>query len=411
MAYVERVSQNSWRVRYTDDNGDLETIPGFRSKTEAEEKAQEIDVDRRRNTFINPNAGKLPLGDWSPTWFGSIDVAPTTEAQYTSLINNHILPRWQSVDLCDITNLDVRTWAKKLRLSGYSQSTVKSILKILTMMLADAVDEKLLTSNPIRPQRRGRRQQVRRKKVVWATPEQVVRIALQAARLVGPWAAILIITAAWTGARWGELTGLQRPNIHLDTATIVIDPDTGALHELATSFYLGPPKTADSARTITLPPFLIPLLQWLLASHNHPHIFVSAEHQLLRRSNFSRRAMRPAADGNLHRKNPHVPLQPIRHGLTFHGLRHSHKTWLIADGLPEVAQSERLGHHITDEVRAVYSHVAPEVETRLLQALEQRWTNAINNLLNDTTFTTPAWSAGPATLLLPPKVDVDRLSA
>jgi integrase len=411
MAYVERVSHNSWRVRYTNDNGDLETLPGFRTKTEAENKALEIDVDRRRNTFTDPNAGKLPLGDWSPTWFDSIDVAPTTEAQYRSLTTNHILPRWKAVDLCDITNIGVRTWAKRLRADGYAQSTVKSILKVFTMMLADAVDEQILTTNPIRPQRRGRRQHVKRKKVVWATPEQVVRIALQAACLVGPWAAILIITAAWTGARWGELTGLQRPNIHLDTGHFVIDPDTGALHELGNGFYLGPPKTADSARTITLPPFLIPLLQWLLDSHNHPHIFVTAEHELLRRSNFSRRAMRPAADGNLHRKNPRARLQPIRPGLTFHGLRHSHKTWLIADGLPEVAQADRLGHHINDEVRAVYSHVAPEVETRLLQALQQRWTNALNDLLNDTTFTTYTSTTGPSTLLLPPKGNAETLSA
>jgi integrase len=28
----------------------------------------------------------------------------------------------------------------------------------------------------------------------------------------------------------------------------------------------------------------------------------------------------------------------IRPGLTFHGLRHSHKTWLIAGGAPEIAR-------------------------------------------------------------------------
>ncbi|NIH79662.1 hypothetical protein [Amycolatopsis viridis] len=51
---------------------------------------------------------------------------------------------------------------------------------------------------------------------MWATPEQVVAIAAQASALVGLWAGLLIITAAWTGARWGELIGLHRPNTHLD---------------------------------------------------------------------------------------------------------------------------------------------------------------------------------------------------
>ena len=36
---------------------------------------------------------------------------------------------------------------------------------------------------------------------------------------------------------------------------------------------LGPPKTAESARTITLPPFLIRLLRAHLDRHDHPHVF------------------------------------------------------------------------------------------------------------------------------------------
>ena len=40
----------------------------------------------------------------------------------------------------------------------------------------------------------------------------------------------------------------------------VIDPEFGALHESAHGLWLGPPKTPASARTITLPAFLIELL-------------------------------------------------------------------------------------------------------------------------------------------------------
>ncbi|MGC7101618.1 tyrosine-type recombinase/integrase [Amycolatopsis lurida] len=205
-------------------------------------------------------------------------------------------------------------------------------------------------------------------------------IALQAAALVGPWAAVLIITAAWTGARWGELAGLQRFNLDLDAGELIIDPDIGALHEVNGHFELGPPKTAESARTVSLPPFLVVLLRAHLESHNHSHVFITAEGELLRRSNFSRRAMRPAADGNLARVQPRVRVRPVKPDLTFHGLRHSQKTWLIADGLPEVAQALRLGHRIPDEMRQVYSHVAPEVEVRLLEALQRRWVDAVTSL-------------------------------
>jgi integrase len=71
---------------------------------------------------------------------------------------------------------------------------------------------------------------------------------------------ILVITAAYTGMRWGELTGLARANTYLGEGFLRVHPEVGALHEVQGRFYLGPPKTVSSARDIHLPPFLIGLL-------------------------------------------------------------------------------------------------------------------------------------------------------
>ena len=149
---------------------------------------------------------------------------------------------------------------------------------------------------------------------------------------------------------------------------------------------LGPPKTAESVRTITLPPFLIRLLQAHLARHDHPHVFTSHRGEPHRRSNFGRRALRPATEGTGYLAAPPVRLEPAKPGLTFHGLRHSHKTWMIADGVPEVAQSRRLGHILGDRIQETYSHVAAEVEHRLLEALNDRWDKAIADSPDQ-----PAW--------------------
>src|SRR4029079_3927533 len=102
----------------------------------------------------------------------------------------------------------------------------------------------------------------------------VLAVADNIARLptAGTGAELLIVTAAWTGARWGEIAALQRRNTHLDDGVIVIDPLTGAMIESSRGIALGPPKTAESARTITLPPFLIRLLRAPLARHDHPHV-------------------------------------------------------------------------------------------------------------------------------------------
>jgi integrase len=65
-----------------------------------------------------------------------------------------------------------------------------------------------------------------------------------------------------------------------------------------------------------------------------------------------------------------APARASRYELHF--LRHSHKTWLIEDGVPEIAQAKRLGHRIAG-VPGLYSHVSAAVEQRLVDGLQARW--------------------------------------
>ena len=81
-----------------------------------------------------------------------------------------------------------------------------------------------------------------------------------------------------------------------------------------------------------------------------------------RRSNFNRRAWQPAI-------NTEPVLVP---GMHFHDLRHSHKMWLIEDGIPEIAQARRLGHRLAG-VRGIYSHVTEAMVHTILTVLQNRW--------------------------------------
>ena len=390
MAWAEQRGRASWRVRYLKDDGSLGSLPGFPTLASAENYASDLDSEQRQGTFIDPSHGRITVDEWSTKWLEALDVGARTEEQYRGLLRNHILPRWGHISLCEISNIAVATWGKNKRADGYSPTTVTLMTKVLSMMLADAADERLIPANPIRPRRRGKRPHTKRPERLWATPEQVLRIADQATALTGSWAGVLILTAAFTGARWGELAGLQRHNTHLARARFTIDAEHGTLQEINGHYSLGPPKTAESARTIRLPAFLTELLHIHLQRHTHPHVFVTAHGDLLRRSNFARRAMRPAADGTQHKPRSPRTLTPVATGLTFHGFRHSHKTWMIADGIPDIAQSRRLGHILPDKIQEIYSHVADEVEQRLLDNLQHRWEHALTTLQQPTTHTTTA---------------------
>jgi hypothetical protein len=63
---------------------------------------------------------------------------------------------------------------------------------------------------------------------------------------------------------------------------------------------------------------------------------------------------------------------PIKPGLTPHGYRHSQKTWMIEDGIPEILAEQRLGHQVPG-MRGWYAHVSQQMRDELLVALHVRW--------------------------------------
>jgi len=378
MAWVEKTGKNSWRVRYPKKTGGTGSVSGFGTKKAAYAYANDLETDRRRGIWIDPTDSRTTVADWTAQWFPTLDVDPRTIDNYRSYLTNHILPHWGTSSLGEITALDVTAWIKQLR-CHLAASTVNCVVCVFAMLMDDAVDQHLIPANPVRRRpRRGRRCDRPHPPTerVWTTPEKVLRAAEQAGMLGGPDAKLLVITTAWTGCRWGEMAGLQPHNVDLIRRVIIIDDKIGALHESAHTLWLGPPKTPSSARTIPLPPFLVELLREHLARHTGQFVFTSPLGYPLRRSDFHRRVFRPAVDGNQQHPNANIHTEPVQPGLTFHGLRHSHKTWMIADGIPEIAQAKRLGHHLSNRLVETYSHVAPEIETRLLRGLEQRWQHA-----------------------------------
>ncbi|MEU5931121.1 tyrosine-type recombinase/integrase [Micromonospora sp. NPDC047187] len=76
-------------------------------------------------------------------------------------------------------------------------------------------------------------------------------------------------------------------------------------------------------------------------------------------------------------------MPPVLPGMHFHDLRHTHKTWLIEDGIPEIAQARRLGHRLPG-VRGIYSHVTEPMIAAVVDALQRRWETTQPDRAGDT---------------------------
>ncbi|MFJ6167215.1 tyrosine-type recombinase/integrase [Micromonospora orduensis] len=370
MAWVEKRG-NRFRVRLRMPDGTVTTDSSHDLRADAIIRAKEIDVEAARDTYIDPRGGRIPLADWVPIWETTHQAGPATWAAYRSHLRLHILPALGPLPLVDIRRQHVKTLAVALgrRLSPRS---VADVIMVLSMVLQEAVEDRRIPFNPCRGVRIPKGIRAERPH---ATAEQVAAIVARQAR---PSDGLLILTAAYTGMRWGELTGLTRDNVDLTTGSIHVHPDLGALHEVEGKLFLGPPKTNDSVRHIRLPRFLTTLLTVHLAEQSHDIVFPGARGHHQRRSNFNRRAWTPAIAGN-----PQQGIPPVLPGMHFHDLRHTHKTWLIEDGIPEIAQARRLGHRLAG-VRGIYSHVTESMIRAIVDALQRRWETTQPDRTGDT---------------------------
>lgn len=362
MAWVEK-HRGGYRVRYRLDDGTLLTENGYTSHKAADDRAVDIESDQRRGRFVDPRLAQTSIDEWIRSWTDAHHVTATTRATYDSHIRNHILPRWSGTELGDIQRIAIKGWVNNQLRRTLSDKSCQDILVLFSMILGEAVDEGLIGANPCR---KLRITFIERPERPHATTDEIVVISAR----MPPGPGLMVLTAAYTGLRWGELAGLQWTRTHLDDADPRIDVDAGdgALHELGGRLELGPPKSAASARTAHLPPFLTALLADHHGTHpDGPFVFTGPKGGLHRRAHFRQRFWQPALTGNRDRG-----WAPVQREMHFHDLRHTHETWLVEDQVPRVLRLQRLGHKRKD-IDDIYSHVTPKMRDRMLAALQDRW--------------------------------------
>jgi integrase len=338
-------------------------------------------------------------------WFAAISprLEPSTTGKYRSVIDNHLLPQWQTWPLIGIFNssLEIEKWVSELH-EEYADSTVSTIFALFSTVANAAVRARMIPASPCQGIRVTSGEfDVDR---LVATPVQVLRAAMRLYESAGLGGFVLCLMDAYTGARWGELVGQQPHEYNDERRDIRIQ---SPLKEVGGKVFKSglqaahvterpglPPagqsrrpkakkgrtKTPAGTRLVEVPSSIAVFYEELLDSHRHPFVICTPEGRPWRRSNFRQRYWRPAWDGQ-NMDDPcaddHVP--PILPWFTFNEGRHTHSTWLAEDGVPEVARRARLGQKMKGIAR-VYDHVTPAMRRMVLDALEARWMSSLQRL-------------------------------
>lgn len=433
MGYAEPYgSKGKFRARYLKPDGTMGSEPGFPNKTQAKKWALDQEAKIRSGGWVDPKLAQQKFGDWVVDWWEAQDLKPNSMDGYSRTIRTMILPHFAKWEIGDIRPIDVAKWEKRLRALGYKPSSIVTAHSRLHTILDDAVDNKMIDFNPaVRKRRRGKAENRpdagAGTEELWTSPLGALMLAERCGILGGRDEDFLfVLLIAYTGMRLGEVIGLEkryaRAKLH---GLIRVEYQ---LVEVKMKFHRHPPK-GGRPRDVLLPPFLGPLVvdqvagternfcrcEELHAPGRVPeYVFLGPQQGHHHRSNFYRRQFTPAAEGRRPPRDGHrVPVfvklagehwpgalvtgrrnnearaeacwAPIPVGneergpddrLTPHGLRHSHKTWMIEDGIPEVAQFERLGHKLGG-IRGVYSHPSDQLRQDILTALQKRWEDSL----------------------------------
>ena len=202
---VRQLPSGRYQVRYRGPDGLMRPAERtFDTETDATVWLTVTEAEMVRGEWIDPDAGRIPLGDYAAEWIVQRPrLAPRTIALYESLLRLHIEPTLGRLHLTALTPARVRSWRAGLLDAGVGAVTVAKSYRLLRAVLTTAVDDELMRRNPCRVKGAGREKSAER------TVVGIEDVYALADAIAPRWRA-LVLLAAFGGLRWGELAALRR---------------------------------------------------------------------------------------------------------------------------------------------------------------------------------------------------------
>jgi integrase len=264
--------------RGPDGTRQFESLGGYPTRAQAETALADALARRSHGFALDP--AKLTVDQYLDRWLAHIRISlrARTVARYTALLRDHARPHIGARPLKQLTPLEIQAVYDRLAVGGrrdgkpggLASQHILAVHRCLHRAFQQAVTWRLLARNPAT---HATPPPLPHRNVVALAPEQVAVLLDAADHTPSPWLGTWTVLAAATGARNGELCGLEWADLELDAGTVrfrqaltIVDPavlpdadssPSGRRKELA----VGPVKSAASSAILTLPPFAVQALR------------------------------------------------------------------------------------------------------------------------------------------------------
>jgi integrase len=366
---ITRRGKSSWRLKFDDPiSGERRTryVTVKGTRRDAERELTRLLAEADRGSLIE--ASKLTLADYVRQWLeNAYELSPKTTERYRQLAEQQIIPHLGAIPIQRLKPAQVEQWHSTILKQGgmngrpLSARTVGHAHRVLHRALERAVKNETLSRNvasAVSPPK------VEAREIEIVTGEQIASVL---SKLEGHELYPIVALALATGMRRGELLALRWEDVDLDNATLKVER---SLEESDRGLRFKAPKTKHGRRPIPLPPTAIEVLRVHRLRQLERRVAMGKGKPEPGALVFSTLEGDPLSPDDLSRDWWRLTLTHSLPRVSFHSLRHTHASALIASGLDVLTISRRLGHGSPVVTLGVYGHMFRDTGRAAADAIE-----------------------------------------
>lgn len=374
MANIEKRGKNSFRLNVIigyDSNGvpirERKTVKA-KNKTEAKLILAEFETEINQGKYVKTTTITLNkfFDDWLEKYANDPNnLSPDTKQNYVNIFENRILPIYGHMKLSEIQTIHIINFINDLKKDGkrldgkkgsLSESSIANCFRAFDNILSRAAEWKLIKENPAATVKQPK---VKMKKTDVYSSEEIINLLSLLEKYPFHWR-ILVLLAITTGAREGEIAGLEWKHIDFERGTIFIEQSITD----ATGLGVKVKATKNGrSRVVSLPMSLLQKLKKLKFQRTNEKLLIGDRWEWKDNffifSNEFGKPIRPDSISQWWRR--FIKKNKIKK-IRFHDLRHSSATLLINEGVHAKVISERLGHADISTTMNIYGHVLSEAD-------------------------------------------------
>ena len=243
--WVRKLPSGRYQASYLGaDGGRINGPETYERKGDAEQWLSTVESDMLRGEWTDPRLGRVAFVEYGERWITEHRLSARTREEYASIWRHHVVPFLGHLQLGDISTSTIRSWRATLLADGRSEDRTAKAYRLVRAILNTALDDGRIKRNPCRVKGAGEHRTAERPT---ATVAQVYALAERMPRRFRA----LVLAAAFTGLRWGELIALRRCDV--DTSTRVLHVRRRLAQLGRGGIQSGAPKSAAGVRNVALP--------------------------------------------------------------------------------------------------------------------------------------------------------------